>query len=95
MFNSLFSKEAKKEAPNPDKVKSKVAFYEEQKPQLPPNFAQNVMELEMQLEFIESYNMEVVQQLNELYRVRKPTYRWQLSTTSTRTPAKPPIFRRN
>jgi hypothetical protein len=48
---------------------SKSQYFVPEKLTLPANFAQNVMELEMQLEFVDSYNMELVQQLNEMYRV--------------------------
>jgi len=35
------------------------------------------MELEMQLEFVETYNMDLVQQLNEMYRVLFSIFRSQ------------------
>ncbi len=37
--------------------------------QLPPNFAQTVMDLEMKLEFAETYDLETVQQLNDIYKL--------------------------
>lgn len=37
--------------------------------QLPPNFAQTVMDLEMKLEFAESYDFQTVQELNNLYKL--------------------------
>ena len=36
--------------------------------QLPNNFAQSLMDLEMKLEFSQTFDMEVVQQLNDLYK---------------------------
>jgi hypothetical protein len=44
-------------------------FYEEKSAKLPHGFAQNIMDLEMQLEFPETYSLEAVMKLNELYRV--------------------------
>ena len=37
--------------------------------QFPPNFAQTVMDLEMKLEFAETYDLETVQQLNDIYKL--------------------------
>jgi hypothetical protein len=42
--------------------------------QIPPNFAQTVMDLEMKLEFAESYDLETVQQLNDLYKLAVEYY---------------------
>ncbi len=42
--------------------------------QLPPNFAQTVMDLEMKLEFAESYDLETVQQLNDIYKLAVEYY---------------------
>jgi len=63
MFHQLFKKDRQ------DKVKADKSYYEEEKLELPANFAQTVMDLEMQLEFVETFNMELVHKLNELYRV--------------------------
>ena len=62
MFGQLFRKD------KPEKEKSKQEkpshYFQEEKLELPPNFAQAVMDLEMQLEFVETYNMELVHKLN-------------------------------
>jgi len=63
MLHQLFKKDRQ------DKVKADKSYYEEEKLELPANFAQTVMDLEMQLEFVETFNMELVHKLNELYRV--------------------------
>jgi hypothetical protein len=72
MFNSIFKKNEKEKEKEREKERVKTeqarGYYEERLI-LPSNFAQNVMELEMQLEFVETYNMDLVQQLNEMYRV--------------------------
>lgn len=44
MFNQLFKKDNKERA-----KELKKAYFQEEKPELPPNFAQTVMDLEMQL----------------------------------------------
>lgn len=65
MFHQLFKKDRQ------DKAKAEKSYYEEEKLELPANFAQTVMDLEMQLEFVETFNMELVHKLNELYRVQQ------------------------
>lgn len=67
MFNTLF----KKDKPSHEKHKEpkKQTYFQEEKLELPANFAQNLMDLEMQLEFVETFNMELVHKLNEMYRV--------------------------
>lgn len=42
--------------------------------QLPPNFAQSVMDLEMKLEFADCYDLETIQQLNDLYKLAVEYY---------------------
>jgi hypothetical protein len=37
--------------------------------QLPNNFAQTLMDLEMRLEFADTYELETVRQLNDLYKL--------------------------
>lgn len=49
-------------------------FFSMQVKQLPKNFAEQVMELEMKLEFAESYELETVKQLNDLYRLAVEYY---------------------
>lgn len=44
MFNQLFKKETKEKG-----KELKQAYFQEEKMELPPNFAQTVMDLEMQL----------------------------------------------
>lgn len=44
-------------------------FFSMKVKQLPRNFAQSVIDLEMKLEFAESYEIETVQELNNLYRL--------------------------
>jgi hypothetical protein len=51
MFHQLFKKDRQ------DKAKAEKSYYEEEKLELPANFAQTVMDLEMQLEFVETFNM--------------------------------------
>lgn len=46
-------------------------FYQEGRTTLPDNFAQNILEMEMRLEFDESFTLETVQSLNDLYRVSR------------------------
>ena len=60
MFNTLFKKEKNEK----DKPKDNQGYFQEQKLELPQNFAQTVMDLEMQLEFVETFNMELVHKLN-------------------------------
>lgn len=53
---------------------------------LPHNFAQNILELEMQMEFEESSTLQVVQQLNELYTVTlHPLSKPSSTTLATKT----------
>lgn len=67
MFNQLFRKD--KAAQDKAKEQMKQQYFQEERTELPANFAQTVMDLEMQLEFVETFNMELVHKLNELYRV--------------------------
>jgi hypothetical protein len=65
---SLFSFFKKSEAPQRQSTPISL-FYQTEQLTLPDNFAQTMMDLEMKLELVESCNIEVVYQLNELYRV--------------------------
>lgn len=49
---------------NDEEAATPSPYYQVDTTKLPDNFAQNVMELEMQMEFVESCGIEVVQQLN-------------------------------
>lgn len=60
MFNTFF----KKDKPERERPKEDQNYFAEEKLELPANFAQTVMDLEMQLEFVETFNMELVHKLN-------------------------------
>jgi len=60
MFNTIF----KKEKVEKDRAKEDRSYFSEEKLELPPNFAQTVMDLEMQLEFVETFNMDLIHKLN-------------------------------
>lgn len=72
---SIFRRETPAKPPVVKKTIPKVAnnneFYEDTRTNLPDNFAQNVLEMEMRLEFDESFTLETIQSLNDLYRVPK------------------------
>jgi hypothetical protein len=82
MFNSIFKKgeKEKERSKTQSQAQGHIHGYEDRQV-LPANFAQTVMELEMQLEFVETYSMELVQQLNDMYRVSRSPSRSQSSTT--------------
>jgi hypothetical protein len=58
---TIFKKEKTEKEKKEDKNEM---YFSSAKLELPPNFAQTVMDLEMQLEFVETYNMELVHKLN-------------------------------
>lgn len=53
--------------PAPTKLPSDI--FEECRAVLPEGYAQNVLDMEMKLEFDDTFTLETVQGLNELYRV--------------------------
>jgi hypothetical protein len=61
-------------SPQSQKPDLDSTFFNMKVKQLPPNFAQSVMDLEMKLEFSETYDLEVVQQLNDLYKLAVEFY---------------------
>lgn len=67
MFFNLFKRQEEM-ANNQAKQDLDSTFFSMKVKQLPQNFAQMVMDLEMKLSFVETYDIEAVKQLNELYR---------------------------
>ena len=63
MFFNLFKRQ-EEEASNQVKQDLDSTFFSMKVKQLPQNFAQMVMDLEMKLSFAETYDIEVVKQLN-------------------------------
>lgn len=63
----------KKVEPEPAKASTKVdldnTFYSTKVKTLPENFAQNLLDLEMRLQFCDTYDLELIKQLNEMYKV--------------------------
>jgi hypothetical protein len=57
MFNQLFKKEKGEPVRAKEEKQMQGSYFEQERPKLPANFAQSLMELEMQLEFVETYNM--------------------------------------
>ena len=67
---SLFKKDSEIRATSPrEREIIDNSFYTQRPLKLPENFAQNVMDLEMRLQFVESYDLDAVKELNELYKV--------------------------
>lgn len=68
---SLFNlfKRVEEEPRGKGKADLDSTFFNMKVRQLPPNFAQTLLDLEMRLEFAESYELETVRQLSDLYRV--------------------------
>jgi hypothetical protein len=71
LFNLFKRVEQSSEKPKADLDNT---FFSMKIKQLPPNFAQTVMDLEMKLEFAESYDLETVQQLNDLFKLAVEYY---------------------